>query len=88
MKSQKNPTAKPSPKDFFTCVIDLGLVWDCHCELQTLYECVSAIHLLFCEYANEDAKSICVLLCVLAEKLNECSEMLSKTINQATEVKS
>lgn len=80
-------TLSSDPENPFTRTADLSHVWDCRSELQNLYQCISGLHLLFGDYAKEDARPLCVLLYVLAEKIDQLSGMLSKTLDPAMEEK-
>lgn len=86
MKTQDTRAVKPPATDLSNMWIqtaDLSHVWDCRCEVSQLHECITALHLLALDYLKEDAMSISVLLNVLANKLEECQGLLSKTLDQA-----
>lgn len=90
MKNQDNHAVKPPVPDqsnMWVYTADLSHVWDCRCEIAQLLDCVSALHLLALDYLKEDAMPISTLLNVLASKLDECNGLLSKTLDQAMEVK-
>lgn len=91
MKNQDTRATKPPVVDQSTMWVftaDLSDVWDCRCELEQLHDCVTALHLLALDYLKADAMPISTLLCVLANKLEECQGLLSKTLAQAMEGKS
>ena len=85
---EKKKVPSPELSKMFTRIADLSHVWDCRCEIEKFSQCITALHMLTLEYFNEDAVGpFSVLLCIFAEKLNECTELLSKTLDQALEAK-
>ena len=85
----KKPEApNPEISKMFIRMADLSHVWDCRCEIEKFSQCITAVHMLASDYLNADAMApFCVLLCLFAEKLDECNELLSKTLDQALEAK-
>jgi hypothetical protein len=85
---EKHKAPNPELSKMFTRTADLSHVWDCRCEIEKFSQCITAVHILASSYLNEDVMApFCVLLCVFAEKLEECNVLLSKTLDQALEAK-
>ncbi len=65
----------------FIRIADLRPVWDCRSDLAELKNCIEALHYIFEACLKKDAKGhICVLVCILAEKLRGCIDQLTQTI--------